>query len=210
MSSRLRCHRLLARMRQQPAGVELLDRYAAAAISNEIHGISPGLSNSSRFERSASRPVLPHAEFEDGEIDGAQQSARRDHDVGGGNRIPRHRRELLAGLAARGINAGRPRRSAPATRRPPRDRACRRRCCARARRRAALPPPKRHSRPATPRLCTAPCTRTAAADFAAVLATALAAVLARALASGRAPRRRHKRPLPFARSCISSASSCGR
>ncbi len=33
--------RLLARMRQQAAGVELLDRYAAAAISDEIHDVSP-------------------------------------------------------------------------------------------------------------------------------------------------------------------------
>jgi hypothetical protein len=33
--------RLLARVREQLAGVQLVDRYAPAAISDEIHGISP-------------------------------------------------------------------------------------------------------------------------------------------------------------------------
>ena len=31
--------RLLARMRQQARGIELLDRYAATAISDEIHDV---------------------------------------------------------------------------------------------------------------------------------------------------------------------------
>src|SRR6516162_4910968 len=35
--------RLFARVRQEPAGVELLDGDAATAIGNEIHGISPGV-----------------------------------------------------------------------------------------------------------------------------------------------------------------------
>ena len=33
--------RLLAGMGQEPRGVEFLDRYASAAISDEIHGVSP-------------------------------------------------------------------------------------------------------------------------------------------------------------------------
>ena len=36
----LALHRLLAGVGQQPGGVQLLDRYASAAISNEIHGVS--------------------------------------------------------------------------------------------------------------------------------------------------------------------------
>src|ERR1700743_2902544 len=50
----------------------------------------------------ATRPALPHAEFEHGEIDGFQQTARRHHDVGRGNRARRHRHELFAGVDARG------------------------------------------------------------------------------------------------------------
>jgi hypothetical protein len=38
----LALHRLLARVRQQAAGVQLLDRYAPAAVRNEVHGVSPG------------------------------------------------------------------------------------------------------------------------------------------------------------------------
>jgi hypothetical protein len=33
--------RLFARVRQQAAGIEFLDRHAATAISDEIHGVSP-------------------------------------------------------------------------------------------------------------------------------------------------------------------------
>src|SRR5262249_43309028 len=33
--------RLLARIGQQPRGVELFHRYAPAAISNEVHGVAP-------------------------------------------------------------------------------------------------------------------------------------------------------------------------
>src|SRR4029077_14804860 len=56
----------------------------------------------------APRPTLPHAELEHGEIGSFQQSARRNHDIGGGNRILRDRHELLAGFGARGVDpAGR-------------------------------------------------------------------------------------------------------
>ena len=37
----LALHRLLAGVGQQTAGVQLLDCYASAAISNEIHDVSP-------------------------------------------------------------------------------------------------------------------------------------------------------------------------
>src|SRR5580698_8279965 len=58
--------------------------------------------------RSATRPALPHAELEDGEIDSFQQSSRRDHHVGGGNRILWNRSQLLAGVDACGVEtAGR-------------------------------------------------------------------------------------------------------
>jgi hypothetical protein len=33
--------RLLARVGEQPGGVELLDRNASAAVGNEVHGASP-------------------------------------------------------------------------------------------------------------------------------------------------------------------------
>ena len=35
----LALHRLLAGVRQQPAGVQLLDGYASAAIRNKVHGV---------------------------------------------------------------------------------------------------------------------------------------------------------------------------
>src|SRR5262245_56497206 len=35
--------------------------------------------------RSAARPALPHAEFEDRKVGGAQQSTRHQHDVGRGD-----------------------------------------------------------------------------------------------------------------------------
>ena len=35
----LALHRLLAGVSQQPAGVQLFDRYASAAISNKVHGV---------------------------------------------------------------------------------------------------------------------------------------------------------------------------
>src|SRR5262249_31220753 len=36
-------HRLLAGVREQPAGIELFERDAAAAIGKEVHGVSPYL-----------------------------------------------------------------------------------------------------------------------------------------------------------------------
>jgi hypothetical protein len=38
--------RLLARMRQEPRGVELLGRHAAAAVGYQIHDVAPGIPNS--------------------------------------------------------------------------------------------------------------------------------------------------------------------
>jgi hypothetical protein len=34
--------RLPPRMRKQPAGIKLIHRHPSAAVSNEVHGISPG------------------------------------------------------------------------------------------------------------------------------------------------------------------------
>src|SRR6202795_4013926 len=55
----------------------------------------------------APRPTLPHAELENGEVGSFQQSARRNHDIGSGNRIFGDRHELLAGFEASGIDPAR-------------------------------------------------------------------------------------------------------
>src|SRR4029077_19801057 len=62
-------------------------------------GFPPGVRT-----RLASSPALPHAQFEYRKIAGAQQTAGRQHDVGAGNRMLRHRSELLASLGARAID----------------------------------------------------------------------------------------------------------
>jgi hypothetical protein len=61
--------RLFARMRQQAAGIEFLDRYAPTAISDEIHGVSPDVPFLKERALPA-RPALPHAELENCEIGG--------------------------------------------------------------------------------------------------------------------------------------------
>ena len=40
----LALHRLLARVRKQPGRIQLVDRYASAALSKELHGSSPDVS----------------------------------------------------------------------------------------------------------------------------------------------------------------------
>ena len=74
-------HRLLAGVRQQPGGVQLVDRYASAAFSEQVHGclLSDLLCGIGALACSAAGPALPHAELEHGQIGGAQQAARRDH-----------------------------------------------------------------------------------------------------------------------------------
>ena len=58
MSSNLRCDRLLARVAQQLRGVQLIDGYASAAISNKFHGVfSSGDSNLSFDGVVRQRPV---------------------------------------------------------------------------------------------------------------------------------------------------------
>src|SRR5258707_428668 len=52
--------------------------------------------------RSASGPALPHSELEHGEIRGAQQAARRQHDAGGVDHLTfRDRCELCSALDLR-------------------------------------------------------------------------------------------------------------
>src|SRR6202041_3744403 len=97
----------------------LLSSYLSSFYSTSLRGakrrsnpVRPRRAGLLPFARndaySSARPTLPHAELEHGEIGSFQQSARRNHDIGGGNRIFGDRRELLAGFKARGIDpAGR-------------------------------------------------------------------------------------------------------
>ena len=113
--------RLLARVREQPRGVELLDGYAAAAIGYQVHvipfkpsvrGDPHGHSSIGRIfcaESSAfsARPALPHAEFEHGELAACNRPLAVIITSVAASRIFRHRRQLLAGLAARGVEPAR-------------------------------------------------------------------------------------------------------
>src|SRR5215470_16115127 len=74
-------HRLLACVCEQLGRVELFYRNAATALDHQFHGLSPPM-EFSEMGCSAAGPALPHAEFEHGEIDRAQESARRGHDFG--------------------------------------------------------------------------------------------------------------------------------
>src|SRR6516164_9403897 len=64
--------RLLAGMGEKPGGVQLVDRYASAAFSEEVHGSSPDVSKirlqipagRTRVRKLAAGPALPHAKFE--------------------------------------------------------------------------------------------------------------------------------------------------
>src|ERR1700722_20052688 len=96
----------------------LLSSYLSSFYSTSLRGakrrsnpVRPRRAGLLRFARnddySSARPTLPHAELENGKIGSFQQSARRNHDVGGGNRIFRDRHDLLAGFAARGIDPAR-------------------------------------------------------------------------------------------------------
>src|SRR5690348_13339543 len=63
--------RLLPGMREQPRGVELLDRDPPAAFNDEIHRLAPNAYWRTRRRRSSAGPALPHPEFEDRQIGGA-------------------------------------------------------------------------------------------------------------------------------------------
>src|SRR5262249_59491647 len=96
--------RLLAGMGEKPGGVQLVDRYASAAFSEELHGFSLRTFANDACEYSAdgpalgsaAGPALPHAELEHREICRLEQAARRDHHLGGGGSAALRQRQQFA------------------------------------------------------------------------------------------------------------------
>src|SRR4029079_5864109 len=98
---------------EKPGRVQLVDRYASAEFSEEVHvrllTFPNNVSTNSRragppWRPSPAGPALPHAEFEHREVRGLQQAARRDHDIGGGGAAAfRQRQQLLPRLPARAV-----------------------------------------------------------------------------------------------------------
>ena len=96
----LALHRLLAGVRAEAGWCSTRRRYTRRPRSAmRSMGLSPDDSTNSDVQTavalSAAGPALPHSEFEHREIGGAQQPARRHHDVGRADACPLRDRRVL-------------------------------------------------------------------------------------------------------------------